>query len=45
MKVRDAAAFFRDLQLTDWERQVGRMMLEQVQAPAGDIWKRSGWAT
>ncbi len=35
MKVRDAAAFFRDLELPDWERQVGRMMLEQVAGPAG----------
>ena len=32
MKVRDAAAFFRDLRLPDWQRQIGRMMLEQVQA-------------
>ena len=32
MKVRDATAFFHDLQLPDWERQIGRMMLEQVQA-------------
>ncbi len=32
MKVRDAAAFFRNLQLPDWRRQVGRMMLEQAQA-------------
>ncbi len=32
MKVRDAAAFFRNLQLPDWQRQVGRIMLEQVQA-------------
>lgn len=32
MKVRDAAAFFRDVQLSDWQRQVGRIMLEQVQA-------------
>jgi excinuclease ABC subunit A len=32
MKVRDAAAFFRNLQLPDWQRQIGRMMLEQVQA-------------
>ena len=30
MKVRDAATFFRDLQLTDWQRRVGRQMLEQV---------------
>ena len=35
MKVRDAAAFFRNLQLPDWQRQVGRMMLEQVQARLG----------
>lgn len=35
MKVRDAAAFFRDLKLPDWERQIGRMMLEQVQARLG----------
>ena len=35
MKVRDAAAFFRDLQLPDWERQIGRMMLEQVEARLG----------
>ncbi len=31
MKVRDAADFFRNLQLTETERQIGRMMLEQVQ--------------
>jgi len=31
MKVRDAARFFRELRLSDWQRQVGRMMLEQVQ--------------
>jgi excinuclease ABC subunit A len=35
LKVRDAAAFFRDLQLPSWEQQVGRMMLEQVQARLG----------
>ena len=35
MKVRDAAAFFRQLDLPDHERQVGRMMLEQVQARLG----------
>jgi excinuclease ABC subunit A len=35
MKVREAAAFFRRLQLSDYERQVGRMMLEQVQARLG----------
>ncbi len=35
LKVRDAAAFFRDLQLPAWQRQVGRMMLEQVQARLG----------
>ena len=32
MKVCDAIAFFRDLQLPDWQRQIGRMMLDQVQA-------------
>jgi len=32
MKIRDAAEFFRNLRLTDHERHVGRMMLEQVQA-------------
>ncbi len=35
MKVCDAAQFFRDLELTDWQRQVGRMMLEQVRARLG----------
>lgn len=35
MKVCDAARFFRDLELTDWQRQVGRMMLEQVRARLG----------
>jgi excinuclease ABC subunit A len=35
MKVRAAAAFFRRLQLPDYELQVGRMMLEQVQARLG----------
>jgi excinuclease ABC subunit A len=32
MKVRDAVAFLGHLDLPDWERQIGRMMLEQVQA-------------
>ena len=32
MKICDAAEFFRNLQLTDWQRQVGRIMLDQVQA-------------
>ena len=35
MKVRDAAAFFRSLDLPDWQRQVGRMMLDQVRARLG----------
>ena len=35
MKVRDAVAFFRELRLPDWEHQIGRMMLEQVQARLG----------
>ena len=32
MKVRDAIAMFRDLDLPDYQRQVGRMMLDQVRA-------------
>ena len=32
MKVREAAAMFRDLDLPDYQRQVGRMMLDQVRA-------------
>jgi excinuclease ABC subunit A len=35
MKVRDASEFFARLELTDWERTVGRMMLEQVQHRLG----------
>ena len=35
MKVRDAAAMFRDIELSDYERQVGRMMLDQVRARLG----------
>jgi excinuclease ABC subunit A len=35
MKVRESLAFFRQLPLSDWERRVGRMMLEQVQARLG----------
>jgi excinuclease ABC subunit A len=35
MKIRDAAEFFRKLTLTEWQRQVGRMMLDQVQARLG----------
>ncbi len=35
LKIRDAVAFFRDLSLTPWERSVGRMMLDQVQARIG----------
>jgi excinuclease ABC subunit A len=31
MKVREATKFFEDLQLSDWQRHVGRQMLEQVQ--------------
>ena len=30
LKVRDASEFFRGLELSDWQRHVGRMMLEQV---------------
>ncbi len=32
LKVSEAAAFFRDLQLTEKERRIGRMMLEQVRS-------------
>jgi excinuclease ABC subunit A len=32
MKTQDALRFFRGLELSDWERQVGRIMLEQAQA-------------
>jgi len=32
LKAQDAAEFFRSLQLPDFQRRVGRMMLEQVQA-------------
>ena len=35
MKVREAAEFFRNLQLPDWQGQIGRMMLEQVEARLG----------
>ncbi len=32
LKVREAAELFRKLKLSDWQRRVGRMMLEQVRA-------------
>ena len=35
MKIADAVEFFRGLALSDWQRQVGRMMLDQVQARLG----------
>jgi excinuclease ABC subunit A len=35
MKVRDAVAFFSELELNGWQRSVGRMMLEQVQHRLG----------
>ena len=35
MKVQDAARFFRELQLTEWQQQVGRMMLDQVRGRLG----------
>ena len=35
MKIRDAVEFFRALELSDWDRVVGRMMLEQVRARLG----------
>ena len=39
MKIRDAAEFFRDLEQTDWERQVGRTMFGQVRARLGYLEK------
>ncbi len=35
LKIRDAVRLFRELSLSDWERTVGRMMLDQVQARIG----------
>jgi excinuclease ABC subunit A len=35
MKAQEAAAFFRGLALPDWESQIGRTMLEQVQTRLG----------
>ncbi len=35
MKAQDAAAFFHNLALPDWQRQVGRTMMEQVQVRLG----------
>lgn len=35
MKVRDAAAFFKDLQLSEHERAIARTMLEQITARLG----------
>jgi excinuclease ABC subunit A len=35
MKIGDAHAWFKQLELTDWQRQVGRTMLEQVEARLG----------
>src|SRR5690606_4928530 len=32
LKVSDAAAFFRALELTDYEREIARVMLEQVES-------------
>lgn len=32
LKIRDAAQFFRELTLSDWERAVGRTMLDQVES-------------
>jgi excinuclease ABC subunit A len=32
LKISDALKFFRELELSPWERQVGRIMLEQAQA-------------
>jgi len=35
MEVRHALSFFRELALTDWQRQVGRMVFDQVEARLG----------
>jgi excinuclease ABC subunit A len=35
LKIRDAVQFLCELSLTDWERSVGRMMLDQVQSRIG----------
>jgi excinuclease ABC subunit A len=35
LKIRDALDFFSKLSLSDWQRRVGRMMLEQVQSRMG----------
>ena len=35
MKIAEAARFLRDLQLTEWERGVARVMLDQVRARLG----------
>ncbi|MBX3414045.1 MAG: excinuclease ABC subunit UvrA [Pirellulales bacterium] len=35
LPVREAVAFFEGLSLTDWERSVGRTMLEQIRARLG----------
>jgi len=35
LKIDDALAFFQSLQLTDWDRKVGRTMLEQVESRLG----------
>ena len=35
LKIRDALGFFSKLPLSDWQRRVGRMMLEQVQSRMG----------
>jgi excinuclease ABC subunit A len=39
MRIRDAARFFRELEQSDWERQVGRIMFEQVLARLGYLEK------
>jgi excinuclease ABC subunit A len=35
MKVRDAATLFREMELSDWDRSVGRTMLQQIGARLG----------
>jgi excinuclease ABC subunit A len=39
MKIGDAARFFRELEQTEWERQVGRIMFQQVRARLGYLEK------
>ena len=44
MKIGDAAEFFRRLQLPEWERRVGRIMLDRCKT-ASVSWKPWAWST